>query len=112
MRRLGSEPAFPPMFFLEKIQKAKQDLETEQRLLEVAKCEVSAREERITFLQDVLDKACKGDMEVLISFNSRIPALPSRPARKHVTRQPRAAWTGADRCGRKRAVTESCSTCG
>ena len=71
------------MFFLEKIQKAKQDLETEQRLLELARRKVSAREERATFLQDTLDRACKGDMEALIGFNSRIPALPSRPARKH-----------------------------
>ena len=31
MRRLGADPTPPPMFFLEKIQKSKQDLEREQR---------------------------------------------------------------------------------
>ena len=78
LRRLDLEPVLPPMFFLEKIEKVRQELETEQKLLEIAKPEVSAREERTTFLQDILDQACKRDLEVLIRFNSRIPALPPR----------------------------------
>ena len=50
LRRLGSEPILPPLFFLERIEKAKQDLEAEQKLLEIARWEVTAREERTTFL--------------------------------------------------------------
>ena len=77
MRRLGADPTPPPMFFLDKIQKAKEDLETEQRLLELARCEVTTREERAAFLQDTLDRACTRDMEVLIGFNSQ--SQPYRP---------------------------------
>ena len=86
LRRLGSEPILPPLFFLERIKKAKQDLEAEQKLLEIARLEVTAREERTTILQDVLDQACAGNLEVLIGYNCQIPALAPRPARKHITR--------------------------
>ena len=74
--RLGSAPIKPPFFFLERIEKAKGDLDAELKLLEVARREVAAREERTIFLQNVLDKACAGGLEVLIGYNSRIPALP------------------------------------
>ena len=87
---------------MERIEKAKQDLEAEQKLLEIAKREVAAREEWTNFLQDVLDQAFNGNLEVLIGYNCQIPALPSRPARKHITRQPRAARTDPDQSGRKR----------
>ena len=60
------------------------------------------REEWTTFLKDVLDQACTGNLEVLIGYNCRIPAFPPRPARKCVTRQPRAARADPDRSGRKR----------
>ena len=88
LRRLGSEPIKAPLFFLEKIEKAKGDLDAELKLLEVARREVTAREERTIFLRNVLDKACGGDLEVLIRYNSWIPALPPRPARRRITRQP------------------------
>ena len=102
MRRLGSEPVLPPIFFLEKIEKVKQNLEVEQTLLENIKREAVAREERTNFPQNILDQACSGDLEVLIGFNNRIPALPPRPARKRFTRQSHAAPTDPYRSGRKR----------
>ena len=89
--RLGSAPIIPPLFFLEQIEKARGDLDAELKLLEVARLEVAAREERTIFLQNVLDQACTWDLEVLIGYNSCIPALPSWPARRRITRQPRAA---------------------
>ena len=102
LRRLGSAPINPPMFFLERIQKARANLDSEMKLLEIDRQEVVAIEERTTFLQHILDQACTGDLEVLIGYNSRIPALPPWPARRRITRQPRAAKSNPDRSGRKR----------
>ena len=36
LRRLGSAPINPPMFFLERIEKANEDLDSGMKLLEVA----------------------------------------------------------------------------
>ena len=102
LRRLGSVPIKAPLFFLERIEKAHADLDSEVKLLEVARREVAAMEEQTVFLQNVLDQACAGDLEALIGYNSRIPALPPRPARRHITRQPQAARANPDRSGRKR----------
>ena len=71
------------MFFLERIEKAKADLDSEMQLLSVAR-----REERTSFLQNILNQACSKDLEVLVGYNSRIPALPPRPARRRITWQP------------------------
>ena len=109
MRRLGADPTPPPTLFLDKMKKVKEALELEQRLAELARYEVTAREEQVAFLQDTLDKSCTGDMEALIGYNSRIPALPSRPARKRAAKQVRKAQTAADRCGRKRKRSLSCA---
>ena len=100
LRRIGSDPEFrkvflghyhnfeatmgmlvstgidPPMFFLERIESIRQDLDAKEKLLEVAQHEVVAREERTAFLQQTLDQACSGDLEVLIRYNTHIPALP------------------------------------
>ena len=70
MRRLGSEPVLPPMFFLEKIEKVKQNLEVKQLLLENVKREVVAREDWTIFLHNVLDLVCRGNLEVLIRLNN------------------------------------------
>ena len=67
------------------------------------------REERTAFLQRTLDQACSGDLEVLIGYNSRIPALPPRPARHRVKRQPLAARSDPDQSGRKRKQSLSCA---
>ena len=40
LKRLGSEPIKPPLFFLERIEKAKEDLDAELKLLEIARREV------------------------------------------------------------------------
>ena len=90
LRRLGSVPINPPMFFLERIEKARADLDSEMKQLEIARQEVLAREEWTTFFQHILDQACTGDLEVLIGYNSRIPALPPWPARCRITRQPQS----------------------
>ena len=63
LMRLGSAPIKPPLFFLERIEKAQADLDSEIKLLEVARQEVAAREERTVFLQNVLDQACNGELE-------------------------------------------------
>ena len=76
---------------MERIEKAKEDLDSGEKLLEIAGWEVKARKERTIFLQNVLSQACAGDLEVLIGYNSQIPALPPQPARKRVTRRPCAA---------------------
>ena len=68
----------PPLLFLERIQKVKEELEAEERLLESARKEVTAREVQKSFLQSVLDQACLGEFEPLIGYNTRIPALPYR----------------------------------
>ena len=100
--RLGSAPIKPPLFFLERIEKARADLDSEIKLLEVARREVAATEEQTVFLQNVLDQACNWELEALIGYNSRIPVLPSQPARRCITRQPRAARANPDQSGWKR----------
>ena len=79
----------------------KQDLDAEEKLLE-ARQEVAACKERTAFLQCTLDQACSGDLEVLVGYNSRIPALSPWPARRRTRRQPRAAKPSPDRSERKR----------
>ena len=68
----------PPLLFLERIQKVKEELEAKKRLLESARREVATREVRILFLQRVLDQSCRVEFKPLIGYNTRIPAL--RPA--------------------------------
>ena len=98
MTRLGSMGISPPMFFLERIERVKQDLDAEEKLLEIAQSEVLARKKRTAFLRNILDQACSRELEVLIGYNTRIPALPSQPARRRTRRQPRAARpSGPDR---------------
>ena len=53
--RLGSTCINPPMFFLERIECVKADLEAEEKLLEVARREVVAGEDRTAFLQRTFD---------------------------------------------------------
>ena len=98
MTRLGSTGISPPMFFLYRIERVKQDLDNKEKLLETAWCEVMVREEQSAFLRDILDQACSGELEVLSGYNTRIPALPPWPARRQTRRQPRAAGpSGPDR---------------
>ena len=91
MVRLESTGINPPMFFLERIECVKQDLDAEEKLLEIARREVTAWEERSAFLPETLDQACSRELKVLVGYNTRIPALPPRPARRRTRRQPRAA---------------------
>ena len=95
MGRLGSTGISPPLFFLERIECVRQDLDAE-KLLKIARHEVTAQKARSAFLCETLDKACSGDWEVLIGYNTHIPALPPHPARRQTRRQPRAARPNPD----------------
>ena len=78
VRLRAPEPA-APVFLLDKVERLHQALKTEENWLESARCEVTAREDRVKYFQTTLKHACDGEWDSLIGLESRIPALPPRP---------------------------------
>ena len=67
VRLVAPEPK-PLMFFLDNIEKVKQALEVEKRLVESARPEFKASELRASYLRTTMDQACRGDWDKLIGF--------------------------------------------
>ena len=95
-----------PFFFLDKVEKVQKALEVEEKWLESACREVNGREVGIKYIRTTLD-------QVVIGFESRIPALPTRLPTRRMWKQPRLIRTNAtDRDSRKRKRSSSCAPTG
>ena len=86
--RLGATDLPVPSFIRDKIARAKAVLEDEERLLDIMRREADAREVRVGFLRDMLEKAEKKDWGDLVGFEAKLPPLPKRPATKRARRAP------------------------
>ena len=66
--------------------------------MESARREIDVRELRTALFRTTLNQACSGNLDVLIGFETRVPALPPRPLTCRKRKQPRSTRTsGSDR---------------
>ena len=101
--RLGAPEPAPPIFLLDKVERLQQALKTEEKWLESARREVTAREDRVKYFQTTLKQACAGEWDSVIGYESRVPALPPRPPTRRTRKVPRSVRTSTvERVSRKR----------
>ena len=73
LSRLGAEEITTPAFFVDRIERVRKTLETEER-------ELAVREERAAYYCSILTRVSGGDMDAVIGYDTRSPPLPPRPA--------------------------------
>ena len=89
LERLGGSDRGTPAFIEEKLIKIRTALKEEERLLNIMRAKVSAREARAEVLRSALDSEDKRDWESVIWFESWLPHLPPRPPVRRARRKPK-----------------------
>ena len=108
MERLGAPEPETPAFIAEKIERLLDALKSEEKWLESAHHELTAREERVRYFETTLRVAKDSDWDAIIGYESRILALPPRPPMHRTRKLPRAVRTStAERVSRKRERSAS-----
>ena len=80
VERLGGSDFDTPAFIEEKLAKIREALKEEERLLNIMRAEVIAREARAAVLRSAQEYADNKDWEPVIGFETRLPRLPPRPS--------------------------------
>ena len=93
LKRLGAPEPETPTFIAEKLERLQYALKSEEQWLELAYCEVTAREEWVRYFTATLQCAENGDWDTVIGYESRIPALPPRLPMRWTRKMPRAVRT-------------------
>ena len=103
LRRLVAPEPETLTFIAGKLERLQDALKSEERWLESARREVTAREERVPYFTTTLQCAEDNDWDMVIGYESRILALPPRPPTCRARKIPRADRTSTlKRVSRKR----------
>ena len=93
---------------MEKLERLQDALKSEERWLESARRDVTAREERVRYFTVTLQCAENGDWDTVIGYQSRIRVLPPWPLTRLTRKIPRAVRTStSERVSRKRKRSAS-----